>query len=396
MYRFNKVTNNRKMRVVRFSKYHHLYTVLCALAICIPSIIIRIISNMSHIEGDESLFEKSYILQDKDPQFTFTLSQPVYDLYNDYTLVTLLVISFNQFYSFALALFVGFLSKMARSDQVKKTNIALAKEMLTLERGSFICAFVFLAELIYCLMNQAFDMASNSKISHIGFENGNCSATLDGVRTLTLIQMLVSGCCFLSFMWIIFTARVKKILIHMICMLRYSRTTGNTNGTNTTGKLPTISHVLSDEMIARLKMTNCDTIDNISDRRTSRGDTFQPICDRTSGANSSIDDSMVKMYPSKSNERAASQITTATSKVGTGALVSTQFSFLKRKGSYGQSPLISAVLPKNGSSKVDSFQAAARRPRLSWQGLPKCDKECDLRRIVTSKGIPLTNLPKVR
>eukprot|EP01029_Cantina_marsupialis_P010729 TRINITY_DN2439_c0_g4_i1.p1 TRINITY_DN2439_c0_g4~~TRINITY_DN2439_c0_g4_i1.p1 ORF type:complete len:1030 (+),score=247.38 TRINITY_DN2439_c0_g4_i1:92-3181(+) len=252
MYRFNRITNNKKMRVVRFSKRHHFLSVLVAGLICIPAIILRIISNSSHIDGTDGLLDKVYILQDDDPRYTFTLTQPTYDLYNDYALVTAFFIFFAQFYSLCLALTLTFLSRMATSSQVKKTNPSLAKEMMILGRSAAFYSMAIFIELVYGLLNHV--LSSSQTHSHVGFENGECKASLSDIRTLSFVHMFVGIACWLCFMSVIYTVRLKRFIRKMVTT-GYSSKSG-TSITNNTNTLATFAHPLSDEMTARLKMTN--------------------------------------------------------------------------------------------------------------------------------------------
>eukprot|EP01029_Cantina_marsupialis_P015994 TRINITY_DN3544_c1_g4_i1.p1 TRINITY_DN3544_c1_g4~~TRINITY_DN3544_c1_g4_i1.p1 ORF type:complete len:595 (-),score=119.60 TRINITY_DN3544_c1_g4_i1:303-2087(-) len=251
MYRFNKVTNNRRMKTRRFSKHHNLYWTLIAVCICLPAIVIRILSNNSHIDGDESLLEKTYTLQDDDPRYTYVLTQPIYDLYNEYRIVTGMWLAFGPLYRLVLCLTLAFLSNMARSDQVKKTNGNLAKEMSLMQRTSLACCVGLSIEVINNLLKQV--ISNEEPTSHVGFENGDCRAELKDMQMVSYMQIFLSVVFWLSFMYIVYVVRLKKFITNTTTKSSVSGSIVSNNSTSLD------LHPLSDDMLVRLKMTRIET-----------------------------------------------------------------------------------------------------------------------------------------
>eukprot|EP01029_Cantina_marsupialis_P026468 TRINITY_DN7136_c0_g1_i1.p1 TRINITY_DN7136_c0_g1~~TRINITY_DN7136_c0_g1_i1.p1 ORF type:complete len:497 (-),score=101.47 TRINITY_DN7136_c0_g1_i1:609-2099(-) len=260
MYRLYKVTNNRKMRVVRFSRYHSIYVLVAIVLIALPSLFFRMYFNNSHIDDDdgEGLFERTYNLQDENLMFVFRVTRPIYDLFNNYKLASAVVILFGPVYTMVLGLGVCFLSKMAASDQIKKTNKQLAHEMVVVERAMMWFSLAMFVEVVFCAFEQVFS-SKEQLTTHIGFENEDSIATLDGVRFLALIHVLVAFASWASFIFIFYSIRVRYFENDSSTTTAMTATVGGSAERTDKGNVSVVSHdanQLSDDMLARLRITN--------------------------------------------------------------------------------------------------------------------------------------------
>eukprot|EP01029_Cantina_marsupialis_P003196 TRINITY_DN1303_c1_g1_i1.p1 TRINITY_DN1303_c1_g1~~TRINITY_DN1303_c1_g1_i1.p1 ORF type:complete len:930 (+),score=232.47 TRINITY_DN1303_c1_g1_i1:109-2898(+) len=266
LYRFYRVTHNRKMKSMKFSKYHETKIIVIMILICLPAILFRMWTNSTNIDGDGNLFNKKYLLQDEDPNLCFELTQPVFDLFNDDTqYLNMIHVFWEQFAVFLGIILVITLARMISNDQMNaKANIKLNKEVLTLCYCMAGAAVISFFQLLYYILSHVLHMADDDKSledgdhsAHVGFENGENRATLSKLQTIVLVQVAQALSVWFALTFTIFYLRIKDHIIFFFHTKAGKTTTMSlsTMSTSSVGtQKRTIKYGLSPDMTTRLNM----------------------------------------------------------------------------------------------------------------------------------------------
>eukprot|EP01029_Cantina_marsupialis_P015068 TRINITY_DN3301_c0_g1_i1.p1 TRINITY_DN3301_c0_g1~~TRINITY_DN3301_c0_g1_i1.p1 ORF type:complete len:1199 (-),score=293.28 TRINITY_DN3301_c0_g1_i1:499-4095(-) len=215
-YRFMIVTNNRKMKRIKFSRGHSLITISLALLILLP---FEAIHYYGHYENskDSEMWTKTYVLQDSNPVHYFTLPSPEYDDCVDHDFMT-----WTYKIGFAgliilLSIILGIFSHISVLGIVAPSMRKVTRKEISLLR--LVCTVCIAMQFTDVLLFQ-FNEDNGNDSDHSGFENGKCGLSLDGARINVIAKFLEAFliwltcflACYLGYLNVVPTHKKKKLI----------------------------------------------------------------------------------------------------------------------------------------------------------------------------------------
>eukprot|EP01029_Cantina_marsupialis_P009246 TRINITY_DN2161_c1_g1_i1.p1 TRINITY_DN2161_c1_g1~~TRINITY_DN2161_c1_g1_i1.p1 ORF type:complete len:685 (+),score=153.72 TRINITY_DN2161_c1_g1_i1:843-2897(+) len=189
LYRFFKVTSNKKLRQVTFSNHHQLWCFVGMVALCMSFIVVRMVfDNGSDTEG--SVWSKLFELQDEDLSKYFTLTKPVFNIYID----TACSISAFSLKLICLLVMFSFMATIAYlCGSVKKSSIT--KDMKVMQ---MLCSLLVGLGAIEVAVDAAI-LSNGKSTTHVGFENADSNVTLSQMKSIIYIEMVSAFIVWLCF-----------------------------------------------------------------------------------------------------------------------------------------------------------------------------------------------------
>eukprot|EP01029_Cantina_marsupialis_P017622 TRINITY_DN3966_c0_g1_i2.p1 TRINITY_DN3966_c0_g1~~TRINITY_DN3966_c0_g1_i2.p1 ORF type:complete len:626 (-),score=134.93 TRINITY_DN3966_c0_g1_i2:917-2794(-) len=192
LYCFYRVTHNKKLKMLKYSKFHQSYTVIGILLIMIPCILIRFFVDLNEVRDGYDIWTEKFQIQDEYGYQFFRLTRPIYKIYSCNVCTSL----FMHFIADRLLLVVIFfvvvvLCYMIRHGRVTKKNEKLKREMRSLGYGS---GLAMVAGIALCWFSITDKFLRDDAVAgeHIGFDNGRVSVTLEELQMNDVYGLVIA------------------------------------------------------------------------------------------------------------------------------------------------------------------------------------------------------------
>eukprot|EP01029_Cantina_marsupialis_P027040 TRINITY_DN742_c0_g1_i1.p1 TRINITY_DN742_c0_g1~~TRINITY_DN742_c0_g1_i1.p1 ORF type:complete len:1021 (+),score=228.57 TRINITY_DN742_c0_g1_i1:4567-7629(+) len=260
LYRYYRVTHNRRLKSISFGRRIQMKIIIFAIIIPLPSIIYWYLRCVDLV-GNDSL-EKLFIIQDDDNVADiFTLTTPIYALFEDNRIVLIGITLFKTFYLMIIVGTCALLAKFCCDDGNRRglqSNKRVMKEMSTIMYVFTIMAMVLFTQGLVQLLANGSNLSDDYRTSvHVGFDNVDSRVTLSLMKTFIYIRIVVGICMWVLFMYIVFDSSLKIEIRKRL--YGTSKSTVFTNNSMTGSASTSVGqklHDISGELLSRLMFSS--------------------------------------------------------------------------------------------------------------------------------------------
>eukprot|EP01029_Cantina_marsupialis_P001370 TRINITY_DN111503_c0_g1_i7.p1 TRINITY_DN111503_c0_g1~~TRINITY_DN111503_c0_g1_i7.p1 ORF type:complete len:243 (+),score=17.66 TRINITY_DN111503_c0_g1_i7:262-990(+) len=175
-YRYSRVTNNRKMKRIKFGNHHSLKCVSGCLLFCLIVSGAHYFGSGFHSDGT---WNEKYQLQDVNPIHFFELPSTEFDSCSSQDFLTWVYLSCMVLLNSSLAVGLTVLLHLSLEGIVAPSMRKVVHKEIALVR---ILGLVIVIMQFRRVLFLLFNVDNGNDADHTGFENGNCKMSLSGAR----------------------------------------------------------------------------------------------------------------------------------------------------------------------------------------------------------------------
>eukprot|EP01029_Cantina_marsupialis_P001368 TRINITY_DN111503_c0_g1_i5.p1 TRINITY_DN111503_c0_g1~~TRINITY_DN111503_c0_g1_i5.p1 ORF type:complete len:887 (+),score=162.40 TRINITY_DN111503_c0_g1_i5:196-2856(+) len=295
-YRYSRVTNNRKMKRIKFGNHHSLKCVSGCLLFCLIVSGAHYFGSGFHSDGT---WNEKYQLQDVNPIHFFELPSTEFDSCSSQDFLTWVYLSCMVLLNSSLAVGLTVLLHLSLEGIVAPSMRKVVHKEIALVR---ILGLVIVIMQFRRVLFLLFNVDNGNDADHTGFENGNCKMSLSGARIDVLGRYVEAFsiwiCCFLTCYLGYLRAvtaskpkRRKSSIVHPLGDRNHSSSSCSsrsvmTTNTNTTTNHNSVGYQLPQNLWDRLSGIRRDDSGTHSKYKTVNNDLGGSELSRTGGSRS--------------------------------------------------------------------------------------------------------------